>query len=474
MPAAPLIGPLVPPALVLVALIPLGSVPPIAEHSIAAAVAFTFLAVAARAWMRNRRDPLPRTGPSTTGGLRTALFGDLRPALLLAVPLLPFLQWMLARAAGFSAGPEVAMLHATCRMAALAAFFVLCYRALTDRRALGVTMAALVVVGALEGGYAVLNLLSGNEHLLFYPRTAYESSATGTLVSRNHFALLMEILLPLSAVLAVARDDIGGDSTSRDQGERLAKRILLGACIAFQALALLLSQSRSGIAAALLAAALVYALVRALGSDASDSRSKTGRQRSAAAVVGAGAVVALALAAFVGLEPLVDRFAEAPRHFEAGRAPVWKTAVAAATEAPIFGHGWGTFGALASAYRPEPTGLSFEHAHSDYLEVLAETGLVGFGLAMWLVAAIVRRTLATLSTPLTHRQRLAVGALAASLFAVLIHSLADFGLRVPGVAMTFVAVLAMFYRVTAEPSLIDGIGHDPNRSAGGGRGNTAS
>lgn len=74
-----------------------------------------------------------------------------------------------------------------------------------------------------------------------------------------------------------------------------------------------------------------------------------------------------------------------------GRIILWKMAWNAFLEKPIFGHGWGFFSTIA----PESGNTHATNAHCAYLQLLCETGIVGFLLIgsvflYFLISAIVR------------------------------------------------------------------------------------
>ncbi len=56
-------------------------------------------------------------------------------------------------------------------------------------------------------------------------------------------------------------------------------------------------------------------------------------------------------------------------------------AVALIRDYPVFGAGAGSFEVVFPRYRPESVSEYFDHAHNDYAQIAAETGLVGLGLA---------------------------------------------------------------------------------------------
>ena len=156
----------------------------------------------------------------------------------------------------------------------------------------------------------------------------------------------------------------------------------------------------------------------------------------------------------IGVTPAVERFANLWTDLETGRLPIWRAAIAMALDHPVFGHGWGSFDFLVDGYRDTPTGLDTSYAHNDYLQVFAETGIVGLSFVVWLLALLARRIVRGLSSPMIPEARFTILWLAIGIVAALVHSVADFGLRIPGVAFMFTVLLAVFVRVSEEPSLV--------------------
>jgi|GEM_PF-1508155 len=379
-----------------------------------------------------------------------ALLKGVDSTALMGFPVIVAAQLVLKLGPGFGTGPSHEILQSLLLLTALASFFVLTRSTICDARALRRVLACLVIIGSLEATYAVLNLLAGNERLLIYQRWAYYDSATGTLVSRNHFAFLMEMLLPagLAAVALLAEHSRHSAGTSFESEAR-ARQWIATSMVVAMALALIFSRSRMGIASFLCAWLVVSVANRTLR-PREGARSKKRRWTGPLLI----ATVVVAYAAVIGLDPVVERFFHIPQDLEHGRWPIWKATLAMIGDAPIFGHGWGTFEALLPGYRPEPTGFFYDHAHNEYLEVMAESGIVGLSVLAWMIFLFFRRAVTTLSARLKPTERTTLFWLTVAITSVLIHSAADFGLRTPGVAFTFVVLIALYSRVSEEPTLL--------------------
>jgi len=137
------------------------------------------------------------------------------------------------------------------------------------------------------------------------------------------------------------------------------------------------------------------------------------------------------------------------------RVTYWQAALRMFAARPVLGMGWNTFGRVYPKYM-SLGGYPSQLAHNDYLQVLAETGLVGAALyaAFWLVTMVAGTKLCLdRETPLELRW-LRVGIYCA-IASFLLHSLVDFDLYIPGIAL-YVFFLAGLMLGTAprEPRMV--------------------
>lgn len=128
-----------------------------------------------------------------------------------------------------------------------------------------------------------------------------------------------------------------------------------------------------------------------------------------------------------------------------GRFDHWPDAVVAAARQPILGWGWGAYRYAYLPFQKSSPASWFVNADNLWLEIIVETGIVGFSL-LAITLLIVVRALIKLdngSEPLDHGIATAGWYL---LGAVLLSQFFDFGLRLPGnsilVAMLFSVVVA--------------------------------
>ena len=114
---------------------------------------------------------------------------------------------------------------------------------------------------------------------------------------------------------------------------------------------------------------------------------------------------------------------------------------------PVFGSGLGTFASVYPAYDPEGGEMRLTHAHNDYLELMIETGILGFlllaGAVIWILVRCFRVWKARHNLEV---KGLAMGGLV-SLVVMLVHSFTDFNLHIPSNALLFAVILALTVKI---------------------------
>jgi polysaccharide export outer membrane protein len=266
-----------------------------------------------------------------------------------------------------------------------------------------------------------------SSHGLIYWSVRTPGSPFGPYVNHNHYAGLMEMLIPVGAgyVLSRPRDD--------------PLRTSLGFALLVPVASLLLCGSRGGFIS-------LFAEVVILGAILLWPAPAPGR-RSLAAAGGLGITAAVLL--FLWMDPgevsrhllTIAHTAQSPEATFGDREVATLDCLHILRDRPWMGVGLGGFETAFPAYQSFPTDFVWGHAHNDFAEALAETGLVGgvlmvAALAMFFHLAFKR---------LGERLRCDAGwiRLGAALgcCGLLVHSFVDFNLRIPANAAWF-AVLA--------------------------------
>lgn len=280
----------------------------------------------------------------------------------------------------------------------------------------------LCLFSGAEAFYGVWQWASGTPMVLWYQKTAYLECATGTLVNRNHFAMLLYVGIGCTLALLHAVAHQRDSNREREFGMRM----LLAALLGLQTVGLLASQSRAGVFFGLIILVPGVPLVW-----------KGMSRRTRIPLMIAVALIALPFGMMV-VPPLVERLAGLRGDWsgDESRGAVVRLSPSIIARYPIFGTGGGTFARAFAHYRPGSIQGTYEEAHNDYLQILIETGAIGLGLALLpLVLAarsLWRRRGTTAAAP---------APLLIALGCVVAHELIDFPLRMPSL-MLLVAFLA--------------------------------
>lgn len=280
----------------------------------------------------------------------------------------------------------------------------------------GAAVVALVAARTGRPRALLAALLAGGalQALLALPEAARLVRARGTFVSSNNLALLLAMLLPLSLALG------GVGQLVRPRGWRSALPLLAGGLVA---LGLVATRSRSGAIAGVVGLVVHVVLL--------------GPTRGRRFVWVVGLAAALAFAA--GGDLLLGRFGRLFAGEDTDRLAFWAIAWQLFTRFPLLGAGLRTHAAVTPELHAGPRLL--DAAHNDYLNLLADCGLVGGALATaaavaWLLA--VRRGLA--EVPAGGSRRGLLAACAGATAGAAAASVVDFGLQVPAVLWTFAAL----------------------------------
>ena len=303
---------------------------------------------------------------------------------------------------------------------------------------------ALLVLGGIHTLVGVVQAAQGENFMLsgFLP-PATESRASGMLINPNHLAGFLEIAGPM------------GLSVAWWSGRRPAVKIFAGYAAMCCYVGLLLSQSRGGVLCA------VFSLLVWVGLTLRASYLGKPHRFDRALLLAVGAVAVLFSIGGIFVATHTEMRERLATTFGRDiRIANWQAALDQFRLAPVFGTGAGTHLYLGRLFRRAELQSDPMHAHNDYLELLAEYGLVGAaGMAVLLALHAARGLRALRATAHALRTTeeagndelaLTIGALTA--FAALAaHSALDFNMHIPGNALVMAFVFGLLARPEVAP-----------------------
>jgi O-antigen ligase len=281
----------------------------------------------------------------------------------------------------------------------------------------------ITIFGFLYAFYSILQAVLSPTRIygIYEPRFA---TPFGSFVNRHNFAAFMEmaIAVPLGLMFtgAIARD----------------KRLLYVTAIGLMGIALLLSGSRGGLVA-LLAEIFFLIILTTKTKGYGQIALKIGLAVALFATIVVGSVL-------IGGESSLTRFAETAvsSDITTNRTHIWNVSLDVIKNHPVFGAGLGAFPQAYTAFDTLNGMERVEQAHNDYLQILADAGIVGLLIGAFFVFRLFRDGVRNIKTHNTLRRGVAVGALAGC-FAIFVHSIFDFVLHTTAISMMFLTLCAL-------------------------------
>lgn len=241
----------------------------------------------------------------------------------------------------------------------------------------------------------------------------------GPYVNHNHYAGLMEMLIPVPLVAALM-----------EVADR-PNRVMAAVAASVMASTVFLSGSRGGMLALSVEMAICAAiLIRRRNS------------RTTAVTLGVFLVLGVGLLAWLGGGKLTERLAsidsEARTEVSGGtRIQINRDGLKMFKLKPVLGWGLGTFPTVYPRYRTFYTNLFINEAHDDYLQLLVEMGGLGFLVMLWFLAITYRRAVGKLSGWSKNPNGAVSLAAMLGITGILVHSFVDFNLQIPANAALF-------------------------------------
>jgi O-antigen ligase len=272
--------------------------------------------------------------------------------------------------------------------------------------------------GAALASFALLQGISSNGKLYWIRQPRMGGWIYGPYVNHNHYAGLIEMLVPIPLVLSLTRLASARTRTAA----AAAAAVMVGT--------IFLSGSRGGMLA--IVAELVILSVLLV---------KQKRGLRTAVGIGVFLTIVVALLIWVGGGELSRRIATVGMsHSEISndvRFNINRDGLHMFLKKPVLGWGLGTFPVVYPQFRTFYTNFFVNQAHNDYLQLLVEMGLLGFGTMLWFLLTLYSRAIKKIRNWTSEISGATTLACMLGLSGILVHSVFDFNLQIPANAALF-------------------------------------
>jgi O-antigen ligase len=323
------------------------------------------------------------------------------------------------------------------KLAVYIVFFAACLKFVNSEDRIKKVVVTVIIFGSIIAFFGILLRLA-NPDGIYGLRETPQAVPFGPFVNQHHFAALMQMTSGVTLGL------LFGDWIKRD------KKILLVIGFVLMSVAAILTSSRGGLLGLVSVVAFVVLFNVVSGRWSRVRRSefsnaKLGRNIATAAAGAALVLVIIGVVLFVGGgESLMRGIGATQPHadFSSGRTHFWSIALKLFLENPVIGVGFEAFG-VAYTRHDTWTGLfRVEQAHNEYLQILAEGGILGFACLVAFIYLLFRKSLRTIADGTGIAREASIGALAGC-FGILIHSFFDFPLRTPSNGFFFLLLCSI-------------------------------
>jgi O-antigen ligase len=309
-----------------------------------------------------------------------------------------------------------------CAYGLLCFLVVQCLRRTSQVKALAQFISAY---GFALASFAMIQGMDPNGKLYWLRKPSEGGWIYGPYVNHNHYAGLMEMLLPIPLVISLLHSVPG------------PRRALAGVAAAVMASTIFLSGSRGGMLAFVVQIVVLSAILL--------KRRKGGNM-----VLAFGAFLALVagLLVWLGGSDLTDRVAsihtESSAELSGGlRLAIDRDALKMVARKPLLGWGLGVFPTVYPQYRSFYTDFFVNEAHDDYAQLLVEMGGLGFLTMLWFISVAYYRAAEKLDSWTKDANGAIAMAAMLGMTGILAHSLTDFNLQIPANAALFYVLCAV-------------------------------
>jgi O-antigen ligase len=361
---------------------------------------------------------------------------------LIAVQLIVLLQylmsWLFATSISISAANEVYFI--LIQGLSLVTFFALTLLHLNSHNHAVRAIWLVIIAAAFQALYGSIMVMTGLEWSFFVDKWAYLGKATGTFVNRNHLAgyLEMSIALGVGFLIASSTAYFGNWRQKLRQFIEmlLSPKVIMRLLLAVMVIGLVMTRSRMGNTAFFVSLMLAGVLALLLMKN---------KSKSTTILLSSLLIIDITIVgAFFGVDKVAERLQGTSIEKES-RDEVSRDTFNLWLENPILGTGAGSYKYVYPHYKSDDvTSASlYDHAHNDYLQFLAEFGVLAF---LFLAASVLQSFYWAVQAMRSRRRPISQGlgfGSAMGIIAIMIHSAVDFNLQIPANAFMFIFILAI-------------------------------
>lgn len=324
----------------------------------------------------------------------------------------------------------------------------------------------LTLANALFFGSAIIALYSLVNHYTnggfdlvssIPPWTAsWQQAAHGTFSYQNHYASFLTLTIPLGYGLLYASINKNSNKNNLTTISKSTQAKIIDLfmsangiyllSLVIMILALFKTASRGGNSIFVLSIAITFICVLL-------QQNKTKKVKAKKLGIFVISILVISIIVFAtGVTDSLTKRLDSQGYTPNGRDLMHQTAFAIIKESPIVGMGAGTYPILQHKYKSAQLGYSAmsKRAHNDYLELLTNQGIIGFGLLATATILLLLKLFTELNIRNNRKRTSLQGVQIASfcgVTAILLHSLADFNFHLPTNAVYFYLILAVGIKI---------------------------
>jgi tetratricopeptide (TPR) repeat protein/O-antigen ligase len=248
---------------------------------------------------------------------------------------------------------------------------------------------------------------------------------SGWLVNHNHMAMLTGMLMPYAIALSVYRH------------QKILERIIWFVTLFVLLIGFLFSVSRGGYISLILALSITVLTSAWIGLYS---------KKLAISLFLVSVIVGIFI---INLYPFEHRiFSNLFILSASQRLGIWYGSLKMFLHHPVIGYGIGTYEDAFHMFRPSDILYLVNHAHNVFIETADETGIIGFGLLLWIIIAWIYTLIKTMKHASSNLKKAVLWAGLTSTLFLIFHNFVDFGILVPSNAISAMLLFAGTLSIT--------------------------